>query len=229
MNSLARRAGIYSLAAVAAASCGAAATPTAPASSSPAEAPAALRRIVVLGDSLSVSPSRSVNFPADLQTRLDSTVRGWTVHNAGVSGDTTTGGVRRLDDAIAGDDTRVLILALGANDGLRGVSLATVEANLSAIIERAQARRIQVLLCGMETPPSHGWNYTIGFHQIFPRLAARYNIPLVPFLLAGVALDPEFNGDDAIHPNAAGARRIGETVWPYLELLVRNPSAATYF
>jgi acyl-CoA thioesterase I len=228
MTSLARRVGIYSVAAaVAASSCGAAAAPTAPASSSPVKAPPTLGRIVVLGDSLSVSPSRSVNFPAELQARLDSATRGWTVHNAGVSGDTTAGGVRRLDEAVAGD-THVLILALGANDGLRGVSLALVETNLSAMIERAQARRIKVLLCGMETPPSHGWDYTIGFHKIFPRLAARYDVPLVPFLLAGVALDPALNLDDAIHPNAAGARRIGDTVWPYLEPLVRTQSAAAF-
>jgi acyl-CoA thioesterase-1 len=80
----------------------------------------------------------------------------------------------------------------------------------------------------METPPSHGWDYTIGFHKIFPRLAARYDVPLVPFLLAGVALDPALNLDDAIHPNAAGARRIGDTVWRYLEPLVRPQSAAAF-
>ena len=86
-------------------------------------------------------------------------------------------------------------------------------------------RPVFLLLCGMETPPTRGWEYTIDFHRVFPRLAQRYGVELVPFLLAGVALNPDFNGDDSIHPNAAGAQRIAETVWPYLEPLVRAESA----
>jgi acyl-CoA thioesterase-1 len=118
-------------------------------------------------------------------------------------------------------DTRVLVIELGANDGLRGIPIATIEQNLSAIIERAQARGIRVLLCGMETPPMNGWNYTVDYHRLFPRVAQKYSVPLVPFLLEGVALNPELNGADEIHPNAAGARRIADTVWPYLEPLVQ--------
>lgn len=175
--------------------------------------------MLVLGDSLAVSPSRSEGFPAELQKRLDAAEPGWTVKNAGISGDTTTGGLRRFDQAVT-SDTRVLVLELGANDGLRGVQIATVEKNLSTMIERAKARGIRVLLCGMETPPLNGWSYTVEFHQMYPRLAQEYDVPLVPFLLEGVALNPDLNGDDEIHPNAAGARRIGETVWPYLEPLV---------
>ncbi|HET7695185.1 MAG TPA: arylesterase [Vicinamibacterales bacterium] len=177
------------------------------------------RQIVVLGDSLAVSPSRSQSFPAVLQGRLDRTHPGWTIRNESVSGDTTAGGVRRLDAALTGE-TRILILELGANDGLRGLEIAAIERNLAAIIERAHARGIRVLLCGMETPPLNGWNYSVEFHRVFPRLAARYAVPLVPFLLDGVALNPELNGDDAIHPNAAGARLIADTVWPYLEPLL---------
>jgi acyl-CoA thioesterase-1 len=202
--------------------CRSGSTPTAP-DPSTGGAPAK-REIVVLGDSLAVSPSQSQSFPAILQARLDATHPGWTVRNASVSGDTTSGGVRRVDAALTGD-TRVLILELGANDGLRGVEITTVERNLATIIERAQARGIRVLLCGMETPPFHGWNYSVEFHRVFPRVAARYSVPLVPFLLAGVALNPEFNGDDEIHPNAAGARVIAETVWPYLEPLVAQIAA----
>ena len=181
---------------------------------------------MVLGDSLAVSPSRASAFPAELQKRIDAVERGWIVTNAGVSGDTTAGGVRRVDEVLSAD-TRILILELGANDGLRGVDIATVEKNLGTMIERAQARGIRVLLCGMETPPLHGWNYTVEFHRLFPRLAARYGTALVPFLLEGVALNPDLNGDDEIHPNAAGARRIAETVWPFLEPLLRQfPTAA---
>ncbi len=197
------------------------ASPSSPTASSP---PVVQRRAVVLGDSLAVSPSRAEGFPSELQRRLDALQPGWVVSNAGVSGDTTGGGLRRFDQAVP-EDTRILILELGANDGLRGVDIATVERNLATMIERAQAHGVRVLLCGMETPPLHGWNYTVDFHQVFPRLAQKYSIPLVPFLLEGVVLNPDLNGDDEIHPNAAGAQRIAETVWPYLQPMVRQDSA----
>jgi acyl-CoA thioesterase-1 len=180
---------------------------------------------VVLGDSLAVSPSRSESFPAALLRRIEANRLPWTVTNAGIGGDTTTGGLRRLD-AVLADNPHVLILALGANDGLSGVPVATVEANLTEIIKRAQARNIRVLLCGMETPPVRGWEYTIAFHRVFPRVAAAHNVPLVPFLLSGVALNPELNIDDGIHPNAAGARRIADTIWPYLEPMLRQETHA---
>lgn len=120
----------------------------------------------------------------------------------------------------------MLVLELGANDGLRGVDIATVEKNLSTMIEKAQAKGIRVLLCGMDTPPLNGWSYTVEFHKVFPRVAQKYSVPLVPYLLEGVALNAEMNGNDGIHPNAAGARRIAETVWPYLEPLVLQPILA---
>jgi len=198
-------------AAVTSIACGSASGPTSPT--------AAARTIVVLGDSLAVSPSRASGFPAILQERLNATHPGWTVINQGVSGDTTSDGLRRLDPALA-SDTGIVVLELGANDGLQGVPLETIETNLGTIIERAQARGIRVLLCGMETPPFYGFNYSLEYHKIYPRLAARYNLPLVPFLLEGVALNPDLNGSDEVHPNAAGARRIADTVWPYLEPLV---------
>ena len=203
-------------AALAGASCGSdRAAPTSPS----APASPAVRHVAVLGDSLAVSPSRSQAFPAVLQSRLDAAHPGWTIRNESVSGDTTAGGLRRLDAALT-SDTRILVLALGANDGLRGLEIAAVERNLASMIERAQAKGIRVLLCGMETPPFNGWNYSVEFHRMFPRLAVRYQLPLVPFLLEGVALNRDLNGDDGIHPNAAGARVIAATVWPYLEPLV---------
>lgn len=226
MTSFSRRVAFScSLAAVVTAtSCGPTAAPLAPSSPGSESAAKAPRRIVVLGDSLAVSPTRSDNFPAELQKRIAAAGLQWTLTNAGVGGDTTAGGLRRLDSVLAAD-TSILILALGANDGLRRVEITAIEQNLAAIIERAQALNIRVLLCGMETPPTNGWDYTLQFHKVFPRIAARYNVPLVPFLLAGVALNPDMNGEDAVHPNSAGARRIADTVWPYLEQLILQESA----
>ena len=213
-----RRFGVcYSLAAVATAAC----ISSSPSSPSQANVAAQARRVVVLGDSLAVSPSRAEGFPAELERRLNAQHAGWTVSNAGMSGDTTAGGVRRFDQAVP-EGTRILILELGANDGLRGVDITTMERNLSTMIERAKSRGARVLLCGMETPPLHGWNYTVDFHQVFPRLARQYNVALVPFLLEGVVLNPDLNGDDEIHPNAAGAERIAETVWPYLQPMAQQ-------
>jgi acyl-CoA thioesterase-1 len=220
MTNLARRIGFCSSLAVlvATAACDSNSSPAAP-SAATESAPAVPGRIVVLGDSLAVSPSTTVNFPAELQKRIEAAGRRWAISNASVSGDTTAGGLRRLDAAID-SGAEILILALGANDGLRGVDTAAVERNLSTIIEQAQARGIRVLLCGMETPPTRGWNYTVEFHRVFPRIAQKYQVPLVPFLLTGVALNPDMNGDDEIHPNAAGARQIADNVWPYLEQVV---------
>jgi acyl-CoA thioesterase-1 len=154
-------------------------------SSSKRDASTSEGRIVVLGDSLAVSPSRPDSFPSRLQERLNKSGARWTVTNAGISGDKTAGGLQRFNAALP-RDTRILILELGANDGLRGVEIATIEKNLSTMIERAQARDIKVLLCGMIVPPRFGWNYTVAFHGLFPRLAAKYHVPLVPFLLDGV-------------------------------------------
>jgi acyl-CoA thioesterase-1 len=187
--------------------------------------PASVNRVVVLGDSLAVSPSRDQSFPSHLQQRIDTADLPWTVVNAGVRGDTTADGLRRFDTAVP-RGTRVLVLELGANDGLRGIDPGRIASNLARMIEQAQSRGIVVLLCGMETPPSRGWQYTVAFHDVFPRLAAKYKVPLVPFLLAGVALVPEMNGPDTVHPNARGARRIAETVWPELAPLLRDVSAA---
>jgi acyl-CoA thioesterase I len=196
------------------AACGS--TPSSPsASPAPAASAPAVQRIVVLGDSLAVSPSLDQGFPARLQARISAAGLRWAVANEGVSGDTTADGVRRAEPLLAGD-VGILVLELGANDGLRGLATATVDNNLSSIITLAQRRNIRVLLCGMETPPTHGLDYSIAFHFVFPSVAQRFSLPLVPFLLNGVALDPELNGADGVHPNGAGAERIAETVWTYL-------------
>jgi acyl-CoA thioesterase-1 len=177
----------------------------------------------VLGDSLALSPGPTQNFVSELQTRLNSSHRGWTITNQGVVGDETADGLARLDRAFTAD-TAILVLELGANDGLDGVAVATVEANLGTLIERTQARNVRVLLCGMETLPLHGVDYALQFHDVFPRVAGRYQVPLVPFLLAGVALDPALNLADGLHPNAAGARIVAANVWPYLDAMVASAS-----
>lgn len=211
-----RRAACFALTAlVAAGACASRSQPTAPTES----ATVATQRVVVLGDSLAVSPTRDESFPAVLQALITARGLNWTVTNAGVRGDTTTGGRRRVD-ALLGPDVGVLVLALGANDGLRGVDVDTIDDNLSHIIERAQADQTRVLLCGMEALPLRGLEYSVDFRNVFRQVAAKYNVPLVPFLLTGVVLNPDFNGSDGIHPNRAGAERIAETVWSYLEPLL---------
>jgi acyl-CoA thioesterase-1 len=184
----------------------------------PIAAPVASRpRIVILGDSLTaglgLSPDQA--YPTLLQQRLDREELQYEIVNAGVSGDTSAGGLARLDWALDGD-VRVLIVALGGNDGLRGLPVEELKANLSQIIERAQARRIRVLLAGMEAPPNFGQSYIVSFHQVYPELAKRYKVPLIPFLLQGVAGIDTLNQRDGIHPTAEGARKVADNIWPVL-------------
>ena len=191
-------------------------------SAQPARSPAR-GRIVALGDSLTSGRGIGVDraYPAVLQQRLDEQRLDFTMVNAGISGDTSAGGVRRLERALDGD-VRVLIVALGANDGLRGVPISQLKANLSHIIETAQARGIAVLLCGMEALPTHGWDYSIAFHQAYRELAAKYQVPLVPFMLINVIGNPDMMQPDRAHPNAAGARTIADNIWPYLDDLLKS-------
>lgn len=193
--------------------------PTRPAAGGRANDPP---KVVVLGDSLTAGPGLRTEetLPARLQERVRAAGYPHIIVNAGVSGDTTAGGLARLERALE-PGTTVLVVALGANDGLRGVPVETVRGNLAAIIERAQQRGLKVLLCGMETLPSRGWEYTLDFHRIYPELAQRYSVSLMPFLLADVAGRAELNLEDGWHPNAAGARVMADNMWPYLEPLLR--------
>jgi acyl-CoA thioesterase-1 len=192
----------------------------------PASPTAAPPRVVVLGDSLTaglgLAPSEA--YPSLLQQRLSQRNLDYEVVNAGVSGDTSAGGLSRLDWALEGD-VRVLILALGANDGLRGLSPDALGNNLSQIIERAQARGITVILAGMEAPPNYGRDYARAFRDVYPALAKQYDLPLVPFLLEGVGGVERLNQADGIHPNAEGARILADNVWTVLEPLV-EPSGS---
>ena len=177
-----------------------------------------LLKIVALGDSLTSGHGLDADqaYPSVLNGLLRQAGHPFTVINHGVSGDTTAGGVRRLDAALA-ENPAILIVALGANDGLRGTPVAQVRRNLETILDAATARNIPVLLCGMDALPINGWQYTIDFHNIYPDLAAKYNVPLVPFMLDGVFLNERMLQEDFAHPNAAGAAQIARNIWTYLQ------------
>ena len=184
-------------------------------------------RIVVLGDSLTAGLGLPVEqaFPSILQSRLDDQGYAFEVVNAGVSGDTTAGGLRRLDWALGGD-VKVLIVALGGNDGLRGIPVSEMKQNLQTIVARTRERRIKVLLVGIEAPPNFGERYTNEFRQAFRDVAREAGVAFVPFLLEGVAGIPALNQGDGIHPTAEGARIMANTIWSGLEpLLGSTPSS----
>jgi acyl-CoA thioesterase-1 len=157
-----------------------------------------------------------------LQQRLKEEGLPFDVINAGVSGDTSAGGLARLDWALDGD-VRVLIVALGGNDALRGLSAAELKRNLSEIIRRAQARKITVVLAGMEAPPNYGPDYALAIHQLYPALAKEYGVAFVPFLLQGVGGIERLNQRDGIHPTAEGARILADNVWTVIKPIVEHP------
>ena len=179
-------------------------------------------RIVILGDSLTAGLGLPTDqsYPARLQQRLNEEGAHYQIVNAGVSGDTSAGGLARLDWALEGD-VRVMIVALGGNDGLRGLPPEELKKNLAAIIERAQSRGIRVILAGMEAPPNYGRDYIVAFHRVYPALASEYHVALVPFLLDGVAGNDALNQRDGIHPSAAGARIVADNVWKVLKPVVK--------
>jgi acyl-CoA thioesterase-1 len=180
-------------------------------------------RIVALGDSLTSGRGigKDEAYPAVLQARLEDAGYNYHVINAGVSGDTTARALRRYRDTLDGD-VKVLIVALGANDGLRGVGVEQLKSNLSVIIEEAQRRGIAVVLVGMDALPLHGWAYSVAFHRAYEELAARYAIPLVPFVLMNIMTDPSLMQGDRAHPNQAGARAIADLIWPHLQPLLKK-------
>ena len=200
-------------------------TQSAPATTAAAASTTASSRpkIVALGDSLTAGlglpPDQA--YPALLQTRLNSQGLDYDVVNAGVSGDTSAGGLERLDWALEGN-VKILIVALGGNDALRGLPVDALASNLSQIIERAQARHIRVILAGMEAPPNYGRDYIVSFHKVYPALAKKYNVAFVPFLLQNVAGLADLNQRDGIHPTAAGARIVADNVWTVLEPLAED-------
>jgi acyl-CoA thioesterase-1 len=176
------------------------------------------KRLLILGDSLTAGYGLAAEeaFPAQLEEALLQSGRNVSVINAGVSGDTSAGGLARLDWALQ-DDPQMVIVALGGNDALRGLPPEETFANLDAILERLKVAGIHVILIGMKAPRNLGESYTTAFDQIYPRLSQKHNVSFYPFFLDGIALDPSLNQADGIHPNARGIALIVERILPLVE------------
>jgi acyl-CoA thioesterase-1 len=198
----------------------------APPASPPPPAPDGGRgRVVFLGTSLTaglgVDPSEA--YPALLQHRIDSAGLRFVTVNAGVSGETSAGARRRIDWLLR-QPAAVLVIETGANDGLRGLEVDSLAGNIQAIVDRArqQSPAPRIILVGMEALPNLGSGYLRRFRAVYPELAKRNRLPLVPFLLEGVAGVDSLNQPDMLHPTAAGQRRVAETVWPVLEKVLKG-------
>jgi acyl-CoA thioesterase-1 len=179
--------------------------------------------IVAFGDSLTagLGVPQDQSYPAHLQRKLDAAGYAYRIVNAGVSGDTTAGGVRRVSWALNSKPT-IVILELGANDGLRGLSLNETKANLERIIQQFQQASVTVVLAGMKLPPNYGQDYTNGFEALYQAIAKQYRLTLIPFFLDGVAVSSTLNQADGIHPTGEGYRLIVEKVFPTLEPLLER-------
>lgn len=181
------------------------------------------KTIVFFGNSLTagygLSPEQA--FPALLQKKIDSLGIPYNVVNAGVSGETSSGGLTRID-WILQQPVDIFVLELGANDGLRGIPLSTTKKNLKEIIDRVKSKYpdAKILLAGMMVPPNMGQKYSTEFRDMFPQLAERDSIALIPFLLEGVGGEADLNQTDGIHPTAEGHRIVAENVWEELEKLL---------
>jgi acyl-CoA thioesterase-1 len=179
-------------------------------------------KILAFGDSLTAGfgLAETESYPYLLQERLRSEGFDYEVLNAGVSGDTTLGGLERIDWALEQDDLEILILELGANDLMRGIPVKKIEANLDQMLVKAKAKNVKVLLCGMFAPPNAGADYQRDFMSIFPDLATKHNVAYLPFLLEGIALKRELNQADGIHPNAAGTKIMADNIFRELKPLL---------
>ncbi|MGH8276254.1 MAG: arylesterase [Steroidobacteraceae bacterium] len=187
-------------------------------------AAAADRTILVFGDSLSAAfglpPEQG--WVALLTQRLQAQGYGYRLVNASVSGETTEGGLERLPRALQLHRPGIVILELGGNDGLRGLPLSDMRENLAQMVLLSLAAGARVLLAGIRIPPNYGPRYTGEFARVFPELATQYHLPLVPFLLEKVALDPTRMQPDGVHPNARGEPPVLDTLWPYLKPLLNK-------
>jgi acyl-CoA thioesterase-1 len=179
------------------------------------------KRVVILGDSITagygLDPQQA--YPALLQAKIDAAGLPYTVANAGVSGDTSAGGLRRVAWALGKDGADVLVVALGGNDGLRGISPEQTRGNLAGIIDKARTANpaMKIVVAGMRMPDNMGEEFTTRFQAVFPEIATAKKTALVPFLLEGVGGVESLNQVDRIHPTAAGQVKIAETVWKVLE------------
>ena len=182
------------------------------------------KRIVILGDSITAGYGleRDEAYPALLQKKVDEAGLAYEVVNAGVSGDTTAGGLGRIDWALGQKGAEVLMIALGGNDGLRGISPDQTEKNLTGIIKKARAKHpaLKILIAGMRMPDNMGTKYVESFQAIFSKVAEAEKTELLPFLLEGVGGDPKLNQADQIHPNPEGQRKVAEVVWAKLKTML---------
>ncbi len=176
------------------------------------------KKLVLIGDSLTegFGVSREQAYPALLQKKIDKAKKNWRIINSGIGGSTAASAPGRVEWALK-QKPDMIILALGANDGLRGTQIKNVEDNLALAIERCQKAKVKVLLVGIKLPPNYGAAYTRAFEAIYPRLSKRFNVPLLPFLLEDVAGRGDFNLADGIHPNEKGHAVIAETVFKFVE------------
>ncbi len=181
-------------------------------------------KIVAFGDSLSAGFGllEKESYPYLLQEKLSADGFNYEVLNAGVSGDTSIGGLERIDWVLEMENVDILILELGANDLLRRMPVAAMKKNLAEIIERAQAKKVRVLLCGMFAPPNVGADYQRDFQMAFPDLATEYKTAFLPFLLDGVALNKDLNQPDGIHPNAEGEKIMTDNVYKALKPMLKK-------
>lgn len=179
-------------------------------------------KIVAFGDSLTAGFGllEKESYPYLLQEKLKAGGYDYEVLNAGVSGDTSIGGLERIDWVLEQENVQILILELGANDLLRRMPVDKMKKNLAQIIEKAQAKRIKVLFCGMLAPPNIGAQYQRDYQMAFPDLASEYKVEFLPFLLENVALNKELNQPDGIHPNAEGEKIMTENVYKALKPLL---------
>ncbi len=180
-------------------------------------------KILALGTSLTQGYGLppGTEYPARLEAQLRQSGTNIRIINAGVSGDTSAGGLSRLDWALAETPTAAIV-ELGSNDALRGLSPAQTEKNLAAILEKFKARKIPVLLLGMQAPRNLGKDYVAEFDAIYPRLAKRYDLLFYPFVLEGIVLNPKLNQADGIHPNPEGVKVLVKALQPYVEKLLRK-------
>ena len=179
-------------------------------------------KIVAFGDSLTAGFGLTENesYPYLLQQKLKADGYDYEVVNAGISGDTSLGGLERIDWVLGMDNVKILVLELGANDLLRGIPVEKMRSNLDAIITRAQAKGIKVLLCGMLAPPTMGQQYQRDYTATFPELADKHRTGFVPFILENVALKKELNQSDGIHPNADGEKIMTDNVYKELRKML---------
>lgn len=184
--------------------------------------PSAKSRVVFLGDSLTAGYQlpKERAYPALVAKKIADAGLAWEVVNAGISGDTTAGALRRAPAALA--NAKLVVVAIGCNDGLRGQPIESMKQNIDSILAAARAQSVPALLVQMEVPPNYGPKFSQAFHDVFPELAKKHQVPLVPCFLEGVAGEPDLNLPDGIHPNARGHTLIAESVYRSIEPHLRE-------